>query len=139
MNHLQSHAPGGPIVFEGSLNEPGTVTIDGRPATVDASNNFRGSANLTSATTTVTLKAKDASGNENTQQYEVDRSGTTTSYTYDGNGNLTGDGTKTYYWNALNQLVEVKEGSTAVATFAYDGDGRRTSTSTTRKTSLKSV
>jgi YD repeat-containing protein len=44
----------------------------------------------------------------------------------DANGNLTSDGTKTYYWNALNQLVEVKEGSTAIATFEYDGFGRRT-------------
>lgn len=44
----------------------------------------------------------------------------------DANGNLTSDGTKTYDWNALNQLIEVKEGSTTVATFEYDGKGRRT-------------
>ena len=37
-----------------------------------------------------------------------------------------GDGTKTYFWNALNQLVEVKEGTTTVATLEYDGAGRRT-------------
>ena len=43
----------------------------------------------------------------------------------DANGNLTADGTKTYVWNALNQLVEVKEGSTTIATFEYDGEGRR--------------
>ncbi len=56
----------------------------------------------------------------------MDVSGSTTSYTYDANGNLTSDGTKTYFWNALNQLVEVKEGSTTIATFEYDGNGRRT-------------
>lgn len=44
----------------------------------------------------------------------------------DGNGNLTSDGTKTYYWNALNQLVEVKEGTTTIASFEYDGGERRT-------------
>jgi len=44
----------------------------------------------------------------------------------DANGNLTSDGTKTYVWNALNQLVEVKEGTTTIATFEYDGAGRRT-------------
>jgi RHS repeat-associated protein len=126
MNRMGTRAPGGTIVFEGSLNEPGTVTIDGLPAIVDSSNNFKGTANLTAATTTVTLKAKDASGNETTKQYEVDRTGSTTSYSYDANGNLTGDGTKTYLWNALNQLVEVKEGTTTVAAFAYDGLGRRT-------------
>ncbi len=126
LNRLGSRAPGGPIVFTGSLNEEGTVTIDGKPATVDASNNFRGSATLSGATTTITVKAKDYSGNETTKQYEVDASGSTTSYTYDANGNLTSDGTKTYHWNALNQLVEVKEGTTTIATVEYDGAGRRT-------------
>lgn len=115
-----------PRRYEHELNEAGTVTIDGKPATVDAANNFHGTANLTGATTTITVKATDASGNETSKQYEVDASGSTTSYTYDANGNLTSDGTKTYFWNALNQLVEVKEGTTTVATFEYDGAGRRT-------------
>ena len=44
----------------------------------------------------------------------------------DANGNLTSDGTKTYFWNVLNQLVEVKQGTTTLATFEYDGAGRRT-------------
>lgn len=44
----------------------------------------------------------------------------------DANGNLTSDGTRTYHWNALNQLVEVKEGSNTIATFEYDGEGRPT-------------
>jgi YD repeat-containing protein len=56
----------------------------------------------------------------------MDLSGSTKSFTYDANGNLTSDGTKTYYWNALNQFVEVKEGTTTIATFEYDGAGRRT-------------
>jgi len=126
MNRLQARAPGGPIVLSGSVNEAATVTIDGKPATVDASNNFRGTAQVSSGTTTVTVKAKDPTGNETTQQYEIDAAGSTTSYSYDANGNLTGDGTKTYFWNALNQLVEVKAGTTTIATFEYDGSGRRT-------------
>lgn len=126
LNRLATRAPGGPIVFTGSLDEEGTVTIDGKPASVDAANNFRGTAILSGATTTVTLKARDGSGNETTKQYEVDAGGNTTSYSYDANGNLTADGTKTYLWNALNQLVEVKEGTTTLATFEYDGAGRRT-------------
>ena len=35
--------------LSGSLNEAGTVTIDGKPATVDASNNFRGTAQIVRA------------------------------------------------------------------------------------------
>ena len=64
LNRLAARAPGGPVVFSGSIDEPGTVTIDGKPADVDVANNFRGTANLTGATTTVTVKAKDVSCNE---------------------------------------------------------------------------
>jgi YD repeat-containing protein len=46
-----------------------------------------------------------------------------TSFTYDSNGNLTNDGSKTYTWNARNQLTGLAGGITA--SFAYDGVGRR--------------
>lgn len=46
-----------------------------------------------------------------------------TSFSYDLNGNLTGDGTTTYTWNARNQLAGLSGG--ASASFAYDGVGRR--------------
>ena len=46
-----------------------------------------------------------------------------TSFTYDANGNLTNDGTKTYGWNARNQLTALSGG--AAASFQYDGLGRR--------------
>ena len=45
--------------------------------------------------------------------------------TYDRNGNLTGDGIYTYGWNARNQLVELRQGATTVASYEYDGFGRR--------------
>lgn len=47
------------------------------------------------------------------------------SLTYDANGNLTGDGTHTFHWNARNQLVEIKQGAITVASFGYDVLGRR--------------
>jgi RHS repeat-associated protein len=43
----------------------------------------------------------------------------------DANGNLTGDGTKTYEWDAENQLTAVKQGGNTLASFTYDGNGRR--------------
>ncbi len=49
------------------------------------------------------------------------RSGVT--LTYDANGNLTGDGTNTYTWNARNQLVSISGGVSA--SFQYDAFGRR--------------
>lgn len=44
---------------------------------------------------------------------------------YDLNGNLTGDGTFTYLYNARNQLTSAKQGSTTLGAFVYDGLGRR--------------
>ncbi|HWF86512.1 MAG TPA: hypothetical protein VG222_16750, partial [Vicinamibacterales bacterium] len=46
-----------------------------------------------------------------------------TSFSYDLNGNLTGDGATTYTWNARNQLASLSGGATA--SFQYDGTGRR--------------
>ena len=44
-------------------------------------------------------------------------------FSYDLNGNLTGDGTNTYTWNARDELVSIS-GSVA-ASFQYDAVGRR--------------
>ncbi len=44
---------------------------------------------------------------------------------YDDNGNLTSDGVRSYVWNVRNQLVEIREGASIVATFGYDPLGRR--------------
>jgi RHS repeat-associated protein len=49
-------------------------------------------------------------------------------YTYDADGNLTGNGTDTYVWNARNQLAAIKQGSTTIASFSYDPLGRRIGT-----------
>ncbi|WP_039041564.1 RHS repeat-associated core domain-containing protein [Sporosarcina sp. ZBG7A] len=46
-------------------------------------------------------------------------------YTHDLNGNLIADGKYTYTFDDLNQLKEIKEGSTIIATYGYDEQGRR--------------
>ncbi|MCD9127680.1 hypothetical protein [Luteimonas fraxinea] len=48
------------------------------------------------------------------------------SLSYDLNGNLTSDGTRSYIWNARNQLVEIRQGTSTIASFGYDVLGRRT-------------
>lgn len=45
--------------------------------------------------------------------------------TYDGNGNLTFDGTFTYAYDAESRLTSVTQGGTTVATYAYDPLGHR--------------
>jgi RHS repeat-associated protein len=122
LNRLTSQAPGGPMVIAGTLNEPGTVTISGKPATVDANNNFRGTVQTTSGTNAFTIVAKDATGNTTTQQYEIDLAGSTRSFTYDANGNTTSDGGRSYSWNALDKLVLAQAGSESL-TLSYAGSG----------------
>lgn len=45
---------------------------------------------------------------------------------YDANGNLTGDSTNTYTWNARNQLSQITAGGVVQASYTYDAMGRRT-------------
>ena len=54
-----------------------------------------------------------------------------TAYTYDLNGNLTGDGIRTYGWDAENRLVRIGYATPAgkLTTMSYDGLSRRTSIS----------
>ncbi len=59
--------------------------------------------------------------------YDDGFSGTSTSTTYDDNGNLTDDGTFKYEYDAWNRLVTVKtqEDNLTIAAYKYDALGRR--------------
>lgn len=124
LNRLLTHQPGGVLTFKGTLNEPGTVTINGKPAQVDATNRFVAGVPVTVGTNTITINAVDASGNATEAVYEVDQAGTSKSFTYDANGNMTSDGTRTFEWDGRNQLVAVNVG-THRSEFSYDGLQRR--------------
>jgi RHS repeat-associated protein len=124
-NELLSRQPGGAILFRGSVNEAATVTVGGKPAQVATDNTFAAQAAVPSGTSNVVVTATDPSGNLRTNTYQVSESGSTTNYTYDLNGNLTGDGTRTFEWDAENRLTAVKQGPATLASFTYDGQGRR--------------
>jgi RHS repeat-associated protein len=125
MNQLTSQAGGGVVEFRGTTNEPATVTIADKSATGAGGTTFAGSATLPSGTSTVAIMATDASGNTATNSYEVDVPASSASSTYDPNGNLVAQGTKTYEWDAADQLVRVLDDGVEIARFAYDGTGRR--------------
>jgi RHS repeat-associated protein len=78
----------------------------------------------TNGTNTFTIVAKDVSGNTTTQQYELSLSGSSKTFTYDANGNLSSDGSRSLEWDAQNQMVLVAAGTYEWA-FQYDGDRRR--------------
>jgi YD repeat-containing protein len=125
MNRLSSTQAGGLVHVAGTLSEPGTVTVQGQPGEVLSDNRFKGSTTIGSGNTNVVVQATDPSGNVRTNTYQLSASGGATSYSYDANGNLTSDGTKTFEWDALDRLVAVKQGAATLASFTYDGLGRR--------------
>lgn len=124
MNRLTSQAPGGTVRFAGTLNEAATVTIQSLPAIVTSDNRFERGAQVSSGTNQVVVKAKDYAGNERTNTYEVSVSGSSKTLTLDANGNMTGDGTRTFDWDASNRLIAIVEGDLR-SEFTYDGEGRR--------------
>jgi RHS repeat-associated protein len=122
---LASRAESGTPSPHSTTTELGT-TVSSTPASVNATNQFAGSVQAATGTPTFTVVATDPSSNTRTNTYQVTVSGSPTSFTYDPNGNMTGDGTKTYQWDAENRLVAVLQGAATIASFAYDGKGRRT-------------
>src|SRR5206468_1743116 len=124
LNRLMSARSEGPVVFKGLVNEPATVKVQAAPVTVRSDNSFEGTPTLTAGTNTVTISATDPAGNTSTASYEVDQAGPAWVFTYDLNGNLTWDGSKTYEWDAKNRLVAVNM-STHRSEFTYDGIDRR--------------
>ncbi len=130
MNQLVSQQAGGALVFKGSVSEPANVTVGGRPATVTADNRFEGQAVVPGGTGQVAVTATDPSGNVRTSTYQVSQGATSKSFTYDANGNMTSDGTRTYEWDAENRLVAVKEGASTIANYTYNARGLRVAKTT---------
>jgi RHS repeat-associated protein len=106
------------------VNEAATVTVGGKPAAVDAANNFRGAATVPSGTSNVVVAATDASSNLRTNTYQVSQNSAPTTLTYDANGNLASDGARTFEWDAQDRLIAVNQG-TSRSESTYDGYGRR--------------
>jgi RHS repeat-associated protein len=46
-------------------------------------------------------------------------------FSYDANGNMTGDGTLTYVYSENQRLIQVVDGATPVGDYVYDGEGKR--------------
>ena len=124
LNRLQAQAGGGVLQIRGTVNEPATVTVQGVPAAVSSAQAFQGGLPVVPGTNVFTVAATDGSGNVATAQYEVDVTNAPKTFTYDANGNLTSDGTRTFEWDALNQMVAMTEG-TGRTELRYDGLRRR--------------
>jgi YD repeat-containing protein len=89
-----------------------------------AGNTFDSDVTAGSGTNTLSLVARDVSGNQTTANYSVSLSGTGATYSYDANGNLAqkidSGVTTTYTWDAQDRLVQVQNNGSTVAAFSYD-------------------
>jgi len=125
MNRLLTMQPDGALRFRGTLNESATVTVQGRPAQVTSDNKFEGPAQVGSGANAVEVRARDYAGNERLNTYQVSVAGSAKTFTYDANGNMRADGTRTLEYDAENRLTRVLIGGAEVARFVYDGLNRR--------------
>ena len=104
-------------------NNPGVtnVMVNGNSANIYEDGSFAADGfTPSSGPHTYTAVGKDNIGRLSTNSVTVNVSSSST-YTYDSNGNLTSDGTRSFAYNDENQLVAVWVANTWSNSFAYDG------------------
>jgi RHS repeat-associated protein len=152
--------PGGTTSFGydpgGRLTQVGTPDASTRTIGYDAAGRVSGVTNVTSSgtqnfmysrdpgTSVLTSYVYDAAGNLTQVQedgvptesfgYDAANQITNAGFTYDENGNLTSDGSRTYTYDAEDRLVEVCDALGTLATMTYDFLDRRTSVTTADET-----
>ncbi len=114
------------LLIAGTTDEPAAVTVNGRAADTDSGNAYSAVVPTYPGTNRISVTARDrsAAGNQSSAAWTVDVPSEQT-LVWDAAGNLLGDGTRVFTWDAANRLRSVAIGSDTW-TFAYDGFGRRT-------------
>ena len=120
----------GPLMFAGSINRQGTVTVAGTAATMNRfTTNFVGYANVANGTNVVPVIATDYGNHSRTNRYQqsVTNNGVAETLMFDANGNMTNvvtaTSTNSYQWDVADRLVSVT-GPTNQSLFTYDGLNR---------------
>lgn len=108
---------------EGTVSEPGSVTLGGLPANVKGDLTFSGQAPASQSV----IKATDRAGNVTSETWQFvsgGSSGSSQSFSFDNGGNMLGDGTSTFEWDLRNRLTAIITG-THRTEFSYDGEDHR--------------
>src|SRR5262249_39643520 len=135
LNQLLSERDHGKTTFAGTVNEPATVKVNGKPARVMSTDGgapfrFEADVDLQVGANTVTIEAKDGSNNVSTKSYSAPTTGVARTFEYDANGNLRfekqpgGAVIREYRWDQQNRLVKTLIG-THESRYEYDGESRR--------------
>ncbi len=127
LNESASTSSGGNLIVAGTINKPGSVTVNGAAATVTGTYTFKATTPVTAGTNTLTVVANNVNNYASTNQYAVTVPSTpTTNPLYDQDGNLVNNGNgQTYEWDAKNELVGINYANGNSTSFSYDGVGRR--------------
>ena len=125
LNQLTSRAGGGHIVLEGTVSKPSTVSVGGSNVAVNAKS-FKTKVNVNTGTNNISIVATDANNVSTSKTAQIVVTGTTSQeFSYDDNGNLLSDGSRTFTWDACNRLASITYADSTQTAFAYDGQNRR--------------
>ncbi len=126
VNQLASISRTGTLTVSGATPAPAaSVTVNGNAAQTYGDFTFARTNNvLNSGPTTFTVIAQNAYGVKVTNSQTVNLP-TNVVFSYDGNGNMTGDGFRTFYYDSESRLTNVTVNNGWKAEFVYDGLGRR--------------
>jgi RHS repeat-associated protein len=123
VNELTANTNGGRLTVMGTTTSSATnVTVNGTNALRYGDATFAATNML--LTTTYTATASDNLGRHSTNTVTVSIA-TNTTYQYDGNGNLTNDGLRSFAYDNENQLIQVWVANQWFSQFAYDAKMRR--------------
>jgi len=123
LNELTANTNGGKLTVMGTTTSPATnVAVNGTNAL--RYNDATFAATNMPLTTSYTATASDSYGRHSTNTVTVSIA-TNTTYQYDGNGNLTNDGLRSFAYDNENQLLQVWVPNQWFSQFAYDGKMRR--------------
>jgi RHS repeat-associated protein len=123
LNELTANTNGGTLTVMGTTTSPATnVAVNG--ANAARYNDATFAATNMPLTTAYTATASDSLGRSASNTVTVSIA-TNTTCQYDGNGNLTNDGLRSFAYDDENQLVQVWMTTNWFSQFTYDGKMRR--------------
>ncbi len=104
------------------LQSLGLTASNSAAAQLAWSQSFSGNGQLAAGMNTAAISAVDGGNNTKTNLMQVSANApSTTSLTFDANGNLTSDGVNSFAWDAENRLVKITyPGSNNYSTFSVD-------------------
>ena len=122
-NRLSSASHNSSITVCGMLLGPvNSLTVGGQTATVYGDGTF--SATGLSVSGSYTATAQGTAGNTSVDTINASV-GSSANFVYDSNGNMTGDGRRTFYYDDADQLIQVDVAGDGRIEYVYDGLGRR--------------